>query len=158
MRFPRGIRGEFRAHCIKFSRNGKREPPRSWAVREVAAGDSGYHCSQSVCSLFQEAMRINDRLCGFPRRQTVDELHHARFVRITHGRFATWLNPFGMLDPKVVVNLVPELRVGVDLTRRCRWLGRRLTWLARWFVYFASSVSLPRSETNEFHKCLSIRG
>ena len=25
MRFPRGIRGEFRTHCINFSRNGKRD-------------------------------------------------------------------------------------------------------------------------------------
>ena len=33
MRFPRGIRGEFRAHCINFSQNDKREPPQSWAVR-----------------------------------------------------------------------------------------------------------------------------
>jgi hypothetical protein len=33
MRFLREIRGEFRAHCINFSRNGKREPPRSRAVR-----------------------------------------------------------------------------------------------------------------------------
>jgi hypothetical protein len=61
-----------------------------------------------------------------------------------------------MLDPEVVVNLLPELRVRVDLMRRGGWLGERLTWLARPSVYFASSVSPPRSETNEFHKCLSI--
>jgi hypothetical protein len=30
---PRGIRGEFRAHCINFSQNDKREPPRSIAMR-----------------------------------------------------------------------------------------------------------------------------
>src|SRR5262245_63100502 len=33
MRFPRGIRSEFRAYCINFSRNGKRERPRSRAGR-----------------------------------------------------------------------------------------------------------------------------
>jgi hypothetical protein len=63
-----------------------------------------------------------------------------------------------MLDPELVVNLLPELRVGVDLMRRGRWLGERLTWLARRFVYLASSVSPPRSETNEFHKRLLIWG
>jgi hypothetical protein len=101
-------------------------------------------------------MRINDRLCGFPPRQTVDYFHEARLIRITYGRFATWLNPFGMLDPEVVVNLLPELRKGVDLMRRGRRLGERLWWLARRFVYFASSASAVRSETNEFHTCLSI--
>src|SRR5438552_745943 len=41
MRFPRGIRGEFRTHCINFSRNGKREPPRSRAVRGQKWGNGG---------------------------------------------------------------------------------------------------------------------
>jgi hypothetical protein len=63
-----------------------------------------------------------------------------------------------MLDPEVVVNLLPELRVSVDLVRRPRWLGERLKWLARRFVYLASPVSALRSETNEFHKRLSIWG
>jgi hypothetical protein len=30
-----------------------------------------------------------------------------------------------MLDPEVVVNLLPELSVSVDLVRRPRWLGER---------------------------------
>src|SRR6266699_2484304 len=41
MRFPRGIRGEFRAHCINFLRNGKREPHRSRAVRGQKWGNGG---------------------------------------------------------------------------------------------------------------------
>jgi hypothetical protein len=61
-----------------------------------------------------------------------------------------------MLDPEIVVNLLPELRVSVDLVRRPRWLGERLRWLARRFI--ASPVSTLRSETNEFHKRLSIWG
>ena len=101
-------------------------------------------------------MRINNTLSGFSSRQTIEQFRQARLVRITHGRFATWLNPFGMLDPEIVVNLLPELRVGVDLVRRPRWLGERLRWLARRFV--ASPASALRSETNEFHKRLSIWG
>jgi hypothetical protein len=31
------------------------------------------------------------------------------------GEFAIWLDPFGMLDPQDVVNLLPELGIRVDL-------------------------------------------
>jgi hypothetical protein len=103
-------------------------------------------------------MRINNRLCGFPPRQTVEQFHEAGLVRITHGGFATWLNPFRVLDAEVVVNLLAELSVGVDLMRRGRRLDERLRRLARRFLYPASLVSALRSETNEFHKRLSIWG
>jgi hypothetical protein len=46
-------------------------------------------------------------------RQSVEQFQEA------HGGFAIWLDPFGMLDPQVVVNLLPELAVGVDLVRHC---------------------------------------
>ncbi len=39
------------------------------------------------------------------------------------GGFAIWLDPFGMLDPEVVVNLLPEFGVGVDFVRHSHWLG-----------------------------------
>ncbi len=35
-------------------------------------------------------------------------------VSVTRGGFAIWLDPFGMLDPQVIVNLLPELGVGAD--------------------------------------------
>jgi hypothetical protein len=62
-------------------------------------------------------MRSNDRLVASPSRQSVEHFREARLVRITHGGFAIWLNPFGMLNPQVVVNLLPKLGVGVDLAR-----------------------------------------
>jgi hypothetical protein len=62
-----------------------------------------------------------------------------------------------MLDPEVVVNLLSELYVGVDLMRRGGWRGEKSMGGAGRFVYFASSVSALRSETNEFHKRLSVR-
>src|SRR6266853_4603047 len=77
-------------------------------------------------------MRSSDRLVGSPPRQRIEQFHEARVVRITHGGFAIWLDPFGMLDAQVVVNLLPKLSVGVDLVRQGNWLG----------------------ETNEFHKRL----
>ncbi len=57
----------------------------------------------------------NDRSVGAPSRQSVEHFREARVVRITPGGFAIWLDPFGMLDPQIVVNLLPELGVGVDL-------------------------------------------
>src|SRR5215471_9284145 len=50
-------------------------------------------------------------------RQSIEQLHKARLVRITNGRLAIWLHPFGMLEPQVVVNLPPKLSVGMDLTK-----------------------------------------
>ena len=50
-------------------------------------------------------------------RQSVEQFHEARLVSITHGRLSTWLDPFGMLDAQVVVNLLPEFGVSVDLVR-----------------------------------------
>jgi hypothetical protein len=69
-------------------------------------------------------MNISDRLVGSPSRQSVEQFHYA------HGGFAIWLDPFGMLNPQVVMNLLPEFGVGLNLVRHGRWLG----------------------ETNEFHK------
>jgi hypothetical protein len=79
-------------------------------------------------------MRINNRLSGFSSPQAIEQFDQARLVRITHGRFATWLDPFRVLNPKVVVNLLPELRVSVDLLMRGRWLGERFMCGARWFA------------------------
>jgi hypothetical protein len=76
-------------------------------------------------------MRINNRLGGFSSLQTIEQFHEARLVRITHGGFAIWLDPFGMLDPEVVVNLLPELDVSVDFMRRGRWLIQRFMGDAR---------------------------
>src|SRR5262249_16322595 len=43
--------------------------------------------------------------------------HESRLVRITNGGLAIRLHPFGMLEPEVVVNLLPKLGIGVDLVR-----------------------------------------
>ena len=79
-------------------------------------------------------MRINNRLRGFSSRQTIEQFHQARLVRITHGRFAIWLDPFGVLTPKVVMNLLPKLPVSVDLMMQGPWPGERFMCAAGWFV------------------------
>ncbi len=71
-------------------------------------------------------MDISGSFVGFRSPETVDLFYQARLVQITHGTFATWLDPFGMLDPKVLANLLPELGVGVYLVRHANWLGERL--------------------------------
>ncbi len=104
--------------------------PPSCSIREQA----GYSCAESVCSLFEKTMRINNRLGGFSSRQTIEQFHQARLVRITHGRFAIRLDPFRVLNPKFVVNLLPELRVSVDLMMQRRWLGERFMCGVGWFA------------------------
>jgi hypothetical protein len=42
------------------------------------------------------------------RCRSQELFHKARLIGITRGRFAIRLDPFGMLDPEVVVNLLPE--------------------------------------------------
>ena len=86
---------------------------------------------ESVCSLFEKTMRINNKLGGFPSRQSIEQFHETRLVRITRGGFAIWLDPFGMLDPKVVVNLLLKLGVSVDLVRHGHRLGERFRHGAR---------------------------
>ena len=51
-----------------------------------------------------------------------EQVHQTRFVRITYGGLAIWFDPFGVLEPQVMVNLLPKLGIGVDLERRghCR--------------------------------------
>jgi hypothetical protein len=88
----------------------------------------------SVYSLFEGAMSSGNRLVGSRSRQSAEQFHETRLVRITHGRFAIWLDPFGMLDPQVVVNLLPEFGVGVNLVRHGTWLGERFRCGAGRFV------------------------
>src|SRR4029077_11930508 len=63
-------------------------------------------------------MRSSDRLVGSPSRRRIEQFHEARLVRITRWGFAIWLDPFGMLDPQVAVNLLPV--PGVVDKRSCR--------------------------------------
>jgi hypothetical protein len=62
-------------------------------------------------------MRRNDRSVGSPSRQSVEHFREARAVRITHGGFAIGRNPFGMLDPQIVVNLLLQFSERVDWMR-----------------------------------------
>jgi len=67
-----------------------------------------------------EAIAIvrNTRMLPF---QHIECFHQARLVRITHGRLAIWLNPFRMLDPQVVMNLLPQICVGMELVKHNYW-------------------------------------
>ena len=89
---------------------------------------AGCSCAESNCALFEKTMRINNTLSRFSSRQTIEQFRQTRLVRITHGRFAVWFDPFGVLKPKVVVNLLPELRVSVDLMMQRRWLSERFKY------------------------------
>jgi hypothetical protein len=79
-------------------------------------------------------MRINNTLSGLSSPQIIEQFHQARLVGITRRRFAIWLDPLGVLNPKVVVNLLPKLHVSVDLLMQRRWPGERFMCGAGWFV------------------------
>jgi len=81
--------------------------------------------------MFKRAMNISDSFVGPRSPKTVELFHQERLVRITHGTFAIWLDPFGMLDPEVVVNLLPKLGVGVNFVRRGDWFAERFNHGAR---------------------------
>ena len=107
-----------------------------------------------VCSLFEKPMRINNRLSGFSPHQTIQQFHQARLVRITHGRFAIWPDPVGVLNPKVVVNLLPELGVGVDLMRHNNW--RKIQVLRRTSTG-VGDASARRDQVRVFQKAACTR-
>jgi hypothetical protein len=66
-------------------------------------------------------MMRKDRSVGSPSRQSVDHFREARVVRITLGGLAIGLDPFGMLDPQIVVNLLLKFGVRVDWMRHGNW-------------------------------------
>ena len=101
-------------------------------------------------------MRSNDPLMGSFSSYRIEQFHETRLVRIAHRTIAICLNPFGMLDPQIVVNLLPKLGVAVDLMRSGHWLGDGFRCSAGRFVRSALSISALPTETNEFHKRLSI--
>jgi hypothetical protein len=103
-------------------------------------------------------MRINNSVSGFASRQTIEQCHEARLVRIAHGRFAIWLDPFRVLNPEIVVDLLPELHISVDLMMQGCCLGQRLICGAGRLARLALSVNALRSKANEFHKALPPRG
>jgi len=62
------------------------------------------------------------RPVGSSSRQYVEQFPETRLVLVTLRALASGLDPFGMLDPQVVVNLLLELCVCVDLVRHVSWL------------------------------------
>ena len=76
------------------------------------------HSSLTLLQLMAIAVA---RLIGFHVRQARQRFYQARLVRIADRRFAISLDPFGVLDPQVQVNLFQQIRVGVDLLKHDRW-------------------------------------
>ena len=81
----------------------------------LCLGDSLSSCNKRVVFI----------VSAEPFRVSVEQFHEARLVKITYWGLAIWLDPFGMLDAQVVVNLLPKLGVGVDLVSHRHCLGER---------------------------------
>ena len=83
------------------------------------------------------SLRVRQRDRRFPSRQSVEPFQEA------HGGFAIWLDPFGMLDPQVAVNLLPA--PGVVDERSCR---ERTKW---------PSEGLPKGGTHVLAVCVTFQ-
>ena len=66
-------------------------------------------------------MRGKDGSVGSLSRQSAEHFREARVVRITLWGFAIWLDPFGMLDSQIAVNLLLEFGVRVNWMRHGNW-------------------------------------
>ena len=58
-----------------------------------------------------------------------------------------------MLDPEVVVNLLPQLGVGVDLVRHSHWLGETNEFQKRLLILGMTAPN-PRGTRNHPHEAL----
>jgi hypothetical protein len=57
----------------------------------------------------------SDRLVGSAWRESVEQFHEARLVRITHGGFAIWFDPFGMLEMRLTFERQKnDMNVGME--------------------------------------------
>src|SRR4029434_4930920 len=61
------------------------------------------------------AIRKSDIIVGFHWHRGKEQFSQTRFIRIKQWILAILLDPVGMLDPQVVVNLLQQVRVGADL-------------------------------------------
>ena len=64
--------------------------------------------------LFKCAMNISYRVLRSRSRKCIEQFRKAHLVRITDRGLAIWLDPIGVLNPQVVVNLLPEFGIGVN--------------------------------------------
>jgi hypothetical protein len=78
----------------------------------------------SVYYLFECAMSSSDGSVGSRSRRSGEHFREERLVRIAPGAFAIGLDPFGMLDSQIVVNLLLELGVGVDFVIHGYYSGK----------------------------------
>jgi hypothetical protein len=69
---------------------------------------------RTLSTLRKLAIRKSDIFVGFRWHRRGEQFHQTRFIGIAHRRLAILLDPLGMLDPQVVVNLLQQVRVGVD--------------------------------------------
>ena len=79
-------------------------------------------------------MKRNDPLVGSFLSYRIEQFHETRLVGVTHWRFAIRLDPFGMLNPQVVMDLLAEFGVRVSLVGDARGSTWRFQCSARRFV------------------------
>jgi hypothetical protein len=84
-------------------------------VNNPALTPTGFNCRMEMMRSLYHLRFLHTFYVG--SRQSINQFHEAGVVRITNGGLAIRLHPFGMLEPQVVVNLLPKLGIGVDFVR-----------------------------------------
>lgn len=67
-----------------------------------AFGKFGLSLAETMAML---KIRMHGFLVGFHGFRGIEQFQQARLVRITQWRIAIWLDPFGVLDPQIIVDL-----------------------------------------------------
>jgi len=101
-------------------------------------------------------MNVCDNFIGCRSPKTVELFRQARLVGIAYRRFAICLDPFGMLDSEVVVNLLPELGVGVDFVSHGTLPGERFKCSAPPSTGFGAA-NASRARVRVFQKAACTR-
>ena len=79
-------------------------------------------------------MNISYRVLRSRSRECIEQFREAHLVRITDGGLAVWLDPIRVLNPKVMMNLLPEFGVRMNLVRHGRLIGEANDFHKRPFI------------------------
>jgi hypothetical protein len=85
---------------LKKQRSNREKPAKP---EEIAAAEF------LALTLRKFAVQRSEILFGFTRSRGTKQFHQTRLIRIAHWRLAILLNPFGMLSPQIIVNLLHQV-------------------------------------------------
>jgi len=107
--------------------------------------------------LFECAMNISYRVLRSRSRECIEQFREAHLVRITDGGLAVWLDPIRVLNPKVMMNLLPEFGVGMNLVRHCCLLSEANGFHRQPFIWMLTAPDPRRTRSQSSRGLLTTR-